>query len=356
MTWTWLISLIPLSFQRAFSCRFLAVLLGTMIGSAVWAHASTLEEMSIPSQALGHPLTVSVYRPDAQAPKAGWPVLYLLHGLDGSNRDWSAMAGIQATLDRMIKVGRIRPMLVVMPNAGNSWYVDSADVNGPGNYETAILNDLPKAIEKRFAPHCQRDTRAIAGISMGGFGALRLALKRPDRYVAVASLSGAIWQNIPVGKTVGPLWMGETGAYFQRVDPETVVGGIDLPPPGAHFGNAFGTPFSARRFNDANVFTLLARQVQAKARLPSIFLTVGDSDSHNLWRGSISLYETLMADQVKVEFRVTDGDHVWSLWKRTIEDALEFVDSKFPSPITAPLIAAAPGSNPRLAAGETVVK
>lgn len=341
-------------------------LLGALLGMAIGglaAKASTLEEMSFPSKALGRSVTVSVYRPDSPAPPSGWPVLYLLHGLDGNNRDWSVLANIKSTLDGMIKSGRIHPMLVVMPSAGNSWYVDSADVKGPGNYETALIRDLPNAFEKRFAPHCQRSSRAIAGISMGGFGALRFAFKQPDRYIAVASMSGAIWQNIPVDKARDP-WAGSTGTYFNRIDQATVIGGIDLPPEGAHFGSAFGTPFDARRFNDANVFTLLARQVQAGAQLPAIFLTVGDNDSHNLWRGSMALYETLMADRVKIEFRVTDGDHTWSLWRRTIEDALEFVSSKFTAPQAAPLVASSPAlpssnaaaPNPKMAGGEAIVK
>ena len=60
-----------------------------------------------------------------------------------------------------------------------------------------------------------------------------------------------------------------------------------------------------------------------------MYLTVGDHDSHNLWRGSIALYQTLQADKQKVEFRVTDGDHTWALWKKSIEDTLLFVDQRF---------------------------
>jgi S-formylglutathione hydrolase FrmB len=106
----------------------------------------------------------------------------------------------------------------------------------------------------------------------------------------------------------------------------------DTPPAGDHFGVAFGAPFDADRFNAANVFTLLEQQRNVGADLPAIYLTVGDHDSHGLWRGSIALFETLMADHVGVDFRVTGGDHVWSLWKRTIGDALVFVDSKFGPP------------------------
>ena len=337
---------------RGLSCRLLAFFLGLTVGAG-GALASTMEELSVPSTALGRPISVSIYRPDGPVPKAGWPVLYLLHGLHGNNRDWSLLGSVRETLDRLIAAKLIRPMVVVMPDAGNSWYVDSAAVNGPGNYETAMLDDLPQVIEERFSPHCQRGSRAIAGLSMGGFGALRLALTRPDRFVAVASLSGALWQNIPAGQVKDGLWRGGNG-YFQKIDAETVVRGIDLPPEGEHFGGAFGTPFDARRFNQANVFTLLARQVKAQVELPAIYLTVGDKDSHDLWRGSIALFETLMADRVKAELRVTDGDHDWALWRQAIEGALVFVDSKFSAPL--PAMASDPANNPKFAGGENVVK
>jgi enterochelin esterase family protein len=246
-------------------------------------------------------------------------------------------------------------MVVVMPDAGNSWYVDSAALGGPGDFETAILDDLPQAIEEDLPVRREREGRAIAGLSMGGYGALRLAFKRPDRYCAVASLSGAIWQNLPSDPSDDATIHAATGDYFRRVDPATIVSGIDRPPGAGHFGGAFGKPFEAQRFNAANVFTLLAGQLHAGVELPAIYLTVGDHDSHNLWRGSIALYETLMADGVNVDFRVTGGDHAWSLWRKSIEDALVFVDSKF---IEAPLrakIASGPAA-PKFAGVEMQTK
>ena len=344
-------------FARLFVCRavisFFPLLAAMVLGAPDVASASEIKEIMVQSSALGRPLAVSIYRPDGPAPASGWPVVYLLHGLNGCYRDWLALGGIQKTLDRMIASQRIHPMLVVMPDGGNSWYVDSAAVGGPGNYETAILDDLPAAIEQDFPVRHERGGRAIAGLSMGGFGALRLALKRPDRYVAVASLSGAIWQNMPTDGLNGAKLRVGGGDYFLRVDPATIVGGIDRPPDGNHFGNAFGAPFDAKRFNAANVFTLLTQQLRSGAELPAIYLTVGDHDSHDLWRGSIALYETLMADGVNVDFRVTGGDHVWSLWRRTIEDALVFVDSKFIDPALA--VANAP-STPKFAGAEAAVK
>jgi enterochelin esterase family protein len=291
-----------------------------------------VESLTLDSEALGRKLAVSVYMPAARAPKDGWPVLYLLHGLGGCERDWLELGGVQATLDRLIEAGRIKPMMVVMPNGADSWYVNSGAIGGPGNYESAIADDLPKAIEKRFPVAGSADYRAIAGVSMGGYGALRIALMRPERFAAVASMSGAIWQNLPLAQARAsghPYSLVRDETYFRRLDETTIVQGVNLPPEGSHFGKAFGAPFSAAQFNSQNVFTLLAKQVAKGVTLPAIFLTVGDHDSHNLWRGSIALYNTLQADQQNVEFRVTDGDHSWALWRRSIEDTLLFVDQRF---------------------------
>lgn len=347
-------SLLARLFPHRAVVGFYLLIISGFLGALAPARASILEEMTIPSAALGRTLAVSIYRPDGPAPAAGWPVLYLLHGRNGTYRDWQALGGIQKTLDRLIAAHLIKPMLVAMPDGGSSWYVDSAAIGGPGNFETAILDDLPKAIEQKFTVQRERGGRAIAGLSMGGFGALRLALARPDRYVAAASLSGAIWQNMPAdGLDVAKDRARED--YFRRLDAATIVSGIDLPPEGGHFNGAFGAPFDARRFNAENVFTLLEQRLRARVDLPAIYLTVGDHDSHQLWRGSIALYETLMADGVDVDFRVTGGDHEWSLWRKSIEDVLVFIDSKFIDKQLDAKAATGPAA-PKLAGVATTVK
>jgi S-formylglutathione hydrolase FrmB len=304
------------------------LILGSFFAAGASSKASTLEELTFQSAALRHPLETFVYQPDGTAPKHGWPVLYLLHGLNGSCRDWPILGGIKETLDGLVASRRIKPMIVVMPDAGNSWYVNSASFGGPGDYETAMLEDLPRAIEQKFAVRRDREGRAIAGLSMGGYGALRLALTRPDRYVAAASLSGAIWRNIPKPPSSSSPLAG-SDQERERQGEASSASETDLPPGGDHFGRAFGAPFDPVRFDAANVFTLLDHQRKLGADLPAIYLTVGDHDSHGLWRGSIALFETLMADHVGVDFRVTGGDHAWSLWKQAIGDALVFIDSKF---------------------------
>ncbi|WP_131115826.1 alpha/beta hydrolase [Lichenihabitans psoromatis] len=324
------------------SKRLIDLALAVLVLGAVAlpAIAGTLQPFHYHCAALSKDQTAQVYVPSGQRPATGWPVLFLLHGLNGAGSDWETLGNISATLDDLIAQKRIRPVLVVMPDAGNSWYVDSGAIGGPGDYATAIGRDLPRAVDAAWPVAKDRLHRAIAGVSMGGYGALRFALSDPDRYGAVAALSPAIWQNIPLPADEASAMNAGSApppphdrapaiAYFQKVDPATVTIGVDLPPDGAHFGGAFGTPFNPKRFNASNVFTLLNKAIDTGKLLPAIYLSVGDDDSHLLWRGSIAFFETMQMNRLDVDFRVMDGDHNWALWKKSIVDALIFVDGSF---------------------------
>ena len=319
--------------MRSLMTTIFGLLLLLPVGSA--AAAGTMELHAFDSPALGGPLNAMVYVPDSVPPATGWPVVYLLHGLGDNETSWRDRGNIVPTLDAMISAGTIIPTLVVMPGANVSWYVDSKAVSGPGDYETAITRDLITAIEATYSVRHDKGGRAIAGLSMGGYGALRLSLAHPDLFVAAAALSPAIWQNVPereMAMDAQAMSLLIDSTYFHRDDPIDVTEGVDLPPPPPHFGGAFGNPFDPRRFNQQNVFTLLATDIANNTPLPAMFLTVGDNDSHKLWRGAIAFYETMQADQRPIEFRVTDGDHTWTLWQVSIRDALSFIGSQWRPP------------------------
>lgn len=315
---------------------FVALALFALVGPA---QASTILAQTYTLPSMAEPMPVNIYQPDGVPPATGWPVVYLLHGLGGNQGDWVVAGNLQPTLDALIAAGTVRPMLVVMPAAGNNWYVNTRAAGGSDDVEAAITNDLRLEIEKDFSVRRDKDGRFIAGLSMGGAGALRLGIGHPDLYGAVAALSPAIWENVPdsdLDKKPDDIDLIIDSTYFHWADQDTLTTGVDLPPAGPHFSGAFGNPFDARRFNAENVFTLLADAARKQETLPAIYLMVGDHDSHKLWRGAIALYETLMADAVPVAFRVYDGDHSWDLWRAKIGEALTFLDAHVGAPPTGP--------------------
>lgn len=147
-----------------------------------------LVDRSIPSPALGRDLAYNIYLPSGHAESGlRYPTVYLLHGYGGGYHEWREGGRIEETLDRLIETGEIAPLIAVMPEAGKSWYVDSARFGGPGDYESAILADLIPAIDRLYPTRAEGRHRAIAGLSMGGHGALRLAFLYPETFSAVAA-------------------------------------------------------------------------------------------------------------------------------------------------------------------------
>ena len=122
-----------------------------------------------------------------------YPVMYLLHGNNGTLNDWAALGRIQRTADGLIAAGEIPPAIIVMPDAGSTWYVDRKE-----NMETAVIRDLIARRREEFSRGvATREGRVVGGLSMGGYGALRFALKYPDKFAAAALLSPAIYEPVP---------------------------------------------------------------------------------------------------------------------------------------------------------------
>ena len=126
-------------------------------------------------------LPVDYHQPATKTKR--YPVVYLLHGLTGHYTNWlekTQLANYAASYD----------FIIVTPEGNDGWYTDSATVP-TDKYESYILQELIPDVEKRFRAGSKREDRAIAGLSMGGYGAIKFGLKYPDKFAFAASLSGA---------------------------------------------------------------------------------------------------------------------------------------------------------------------
>ena len=186
-----------------------AIVLLTLSGAALVAAAQTHGEVrviTVHSDGLAGTVTeenpnrrVSVYLPPRYelARHKRYPVVYLLHGIAGTDQDWTGGRGswahIQSVMDQLIADDKIREMIVVMPDASSnfagSFYVNSAST---GDWEDFIAEDLVAHIDANFRTIATRESRGVAGHSMGGYGAIRMGERRADIFSSIFALSPGV--------------------------------------------------------------------------------------------------------------------------------------------------------------------
>jgi putative tributyrin esterase len=209
-----------------------------------------------------------------------YPTLFLLHGLYGDYKNWS-------TLTSLVKYARNLNLIIAMPDAGNSWYVDSA-TNPADRYEDYIVQDFIREIDAHYRTKPERSARAVAGLSMGGYAAVKFALKYPDMFSYVGGISAALDAAEDLDQTHPEFRDGLQKAYGEAGNP-------------------------ARQQND--VFPLLAA-ADIKA-LPYFYLDCGSDD---MFLG-VNRRFVVQLQQLKIpyEFHEMPGGHEWKYWDGAIQ-------------------------------------
>jgi enterochelin esterase-like enzyme len=279
------------------------IALALLLSFAIFAAAAgTITTKTFASPVLRRDWSYSLYLPDGyEGSGLRYPVLYLLHGHGGNRGDWPAMH-LRETVDGLIARGEIPPLLIVMPDAGTSWYVDRRE-----RMETAFVSDLLPAIERDYRALASREGRMIAGFSMGGYGAMRFALVHPDLFAAAALLSPAIY------------------------DPE--------PPPNssARRAGVFGAEaFDAQAWRSLNYPALWEAYLARHQPVP-MYVFSGDDDEYFIEFEVAKFYELLRRQGQPAELRIVDGGHDGALWEAALPDAMRYMGrhAARPSPAAA---------------------
>lgn len=237
------------------------------------------------SAVLGCKTAMNVILPEASAedprPVHELPVFTLLHGMDGTYLSWCANTRIE---DLAAK----HRIAVVMPDAKNSFYCDTP---AGERYYTQVTQEVPAAAQRFFGLSDAREKNHIAGISMGGFGAVKLALTHPERYATVGSLSGAL----------------DMAAQIRN---NTDVDDLKR----AIIEDAFGR--EPRIENTENDLPWLLGQAAAQGKLPPIYQYCGTEDF--LYQDNRRFLATAHALGVSVTYTETPGDHRWPYWAEQI--------------------------------------
>ena len=247
-----------------------------------------VEYSSLNSPSLGRELKYAIQLPPSynKDAKRRYPVLYFLHGMNGSEREFENR-GVAAAVDRLREEGKIGELIIVAPDGGNSFYLNAK--NGV-RYEDAIVKDLIPHIEKSYRAAGTPAGRAIQGLSMGGFGALMIALKHPEMFSSVTTHSAALFTELP--DTSGS---NRRAQFLSRM-----------------IGNLFGSPPDDEFFQANNPIHLAETNAAAikKSHL-KIYFDVGEQDRYGFQASNQVMDERLKKVGIDHKFNLFPGNHGW---------------------------------------------
>lgn len=273
------------------------------IANLTFAATGRVECNRLPSKILARPVRYCVVLPPSfDADKARrFPILYFLHGL-GDNEQFFVHSGAWNLTEDMWEKGQLKEFLIATPNADASFYINSKD--GKDHYEDFLLEEFFPSIEKKFRVAAGRDHRAIAGISMGGYGAFHLAFRHPQLFVSASAHSAALIEKLPA---------------FVGANPDS--------PRARILGGVFGYPPDPA-FWDRNSPLTLARTANLAGL--KIYFDCGDQDDYGFDAGATALDKILTGRHLAHEFHIYPGRHDAVYFAEHLPASLLFASHNFP--------------------------
>jgi S-formylglutathione hydrolase FrmB len=288
------------------------------------------------SQSLGTTKQYFVYVPPSygQEPARRYPVAYYLHGLTGDETNWLRLGQIDQVMDSLIAAGG-REMLLVMPDGDDSWYTTwnslgnyaqcrrdpPRDLDAEGycvpwpHYDDYIARDLVAHVDSNYRTLADSAHRGIAGLSMGGFGAVTLALNYPDVFSAAASHSGVLAPLF-----AGPRPFEVPPRYYRDMDSVRVALARLWP----SLREVFGRDTIGWLARDP--VTMVRKRVTAGQPIPALYIDMGTED--NLLGSNRAFVFELTALGVPVVYNEWPGRHAWPYWRAHVPESLAWLGSQ----------------------------
>jgi putative tributyrin esterase len=271
------------------------VLLGTLMAFHYHRESSVhIETIQFSSKLVGKILPYSIVLPPGYGLFSSrwtrYPVMYLLHGWNSHYDSW-------LTRTALAQYASAHQLIIITPEGNNGWYTDSA-TTPTDKYESYILQELIPDVDHRLRTISDRRGRAIAGYSMGGYGALKLGFKHPELFAFAASLSGALDAT-------------------SRTDEASIM-------------QTFGESDSSER--KSNDLVRLAEEFPGEriAQLPFFYLDCGRDDP---WLSSNQRFAAVLSERkIPVEFRQLPGSHIWPYWDKQVREVLRVASEMLAAP------------------------
>lgn len=232
------------------------------------------------------------------------PVLYLLHGYGGDENSWIARCNIHRIIDSLINTGEIPPVIVIMPDGRNSYYINDYQFRFP--YEDIIVTELIPYIDSTYRTISQKRCRLIAGLSMGGYGAIVLSIKHPDIFGECISLSAAI-------RTDEMIINAKSADYNKKFS--TLFG-----------GELQGEERISEHWKAYSPFYLVDDSTSDKLKSVNWYFNCGMNDF--LIQGSEALHRLYLKWEIPHEYHVRIGSHNWEYWKTGIIEGIKFAGQR----------------------------
>lgn len=265
-----------------------------------------LEKLSFPSALLNKELNYSIYLPpDYDTSKRSYPVVYLLHGYTDDDTAWIQFGEVHLTMDKGIAERQIPPMIIVMPDAGATWYIN--DHKGEYPYEDMFFKEFIPFIDAAYRTRPHKEFRGISGLSMGGYGSLGYAMRHPDYFSACAAFSSGLLTD----DAVVSMEKKNYDQLFSSLFGEDLTGESRLT---SHW----------KQTNPLDLVENLDIKIMRSIRW---YIDCGDDDF--LYKGNAALHIIFRDREIPHEYRVRDGEHNWTYWRTWISEGLKFIGKRF---------------------------
>jgi len=270
---------------------------------------SRVQYKTFHSALVGRDLNYALYLPPSyDTSTRKYPVLYFLHGLNENEMRWSTRGGADLLLDKLIAEKKTGEFIVAIPAVDPSSFYTNAR-SGGAPWEDVVVKEFIPMVESTYRVNATRATRAISGISMGGYGSLKIAMKYPEMFTAVSAHSAALVPSFD-STTVSGRRLDMFKALFDRIYGINFAGPQDL------------------TYWAANDPLTLAKNT-AKFQGMKIYFDCGTEDEYGFFDGLKALDDTLTKASYPHESHLYPGMHGWDFAKQHIEQSLLFHGKAF---------------------------
>ncbi len=284
----------------------IAIFCLVFIAPSIAQKGKVTESIEFKSKLVDYPVKYSVYLPaDYDISQRSYPVLYLLHGYSDDETGWIQFGEADQIADKGIAQGDFPACIIIIPDGKVSWYGNSAD--GKDRWEDMFITELIPFVEKEYRVRAKKEFRAIAGLSMGGYGALGLSMRNPDLFSTCVAMSSGTFSDDEIIKQPD----NQYNLYFKNI-----------------FGNNLKGEARISEAWKANSPLHLIHTVPA-AKLKGIRFYIDCGDDDFLYKGNAMLHIEMRDLEIPHEYRVRNGSHSWSYWRTGLYDGLKFIGEKF---------------------------